>query len=99
MQYQKKVLKNKIQLVTIPIQNVKSATVLILINTGSRYENSENNGVAHFIEHMMFKGTQKRPTPVHISEEIDSLGADFNAFTSKEYTGYYIKSEIGRAHV
>lgn len=92
MQYTKKILDNNIKLVTIPIPNVKSSTVLILINTGSRYETIDNNGVAHFIEHMMFKGTQKRPTAVDISEEIDALGADFNAFTSKEYTGYYIKS-------
>lgn len=92
MKYNKEVLENNIRVVTIPIQNVKSTTVLILVNTGSRYERLDNNGIAHFIEHMMFKGTQKRPSAVDISEEIDSLGADFNAFTSKEYTGYYIKS-------
>jgi predicted Zn-dependent peptidase len=80
------------QIITVPINDKKSATILILIKVGSRNENSQNNGIAHFIEHMLFKGTHNRPSPVQISEEIDQLGADYNAFTSKEYTGFYIKS-------
>lgn len=74
------------------MKDLKSATVLVLVGTGSRYENEKNNGIAHFLEHMFFKGTQKRPSTTDISGEIDSLGADYNAFTGKEYTGYYIKS-------
>lgn len=85
-------LKSGLTHINIPIKDKQSATVLILIGTGSRYEDSTNNGISHFIEHMLFKGTQKRPTAIHISEEIDELGADYNAFTSKEYTGYYIKA-------
>jgi predicted Zn-dependent peptidase len=79
-------------IVTVPINDKKSATILILIKVGSRNENEQNNGIAHFIEHMLFKGTHNRPSPIQISEEIDQLGADYNAFTSKEYTGFYIKS-------
>ncbi len=71
---------------------VKSATVLLLVKAGSRYEEKNLNGIAHFAEHMFFKGTKKRPTAVEIASLIDGLGAEFNAFTSKEYTGFYIKA-------
>ncbi len=92
MEYKKTVLNNGLRLITIPMKDLKSATVLVLVGTGSRYENEKNNGIAHFLEHMFFKGTEKRPNTTDISGEIDSLGADYNAFTGKEYTGYYIKS-------
>lgn len=74
------------------MKDLKSATALVLVGTGSRYEDEKNNGIAHFLEHMFFKGTLKRPNTTDISSEIDSLGADYNAFTGKEYTGYYIKA-------
>ena len=67
-------------------------TVLVLVAAGSRYETKKLNGVAHFAEHMFFKGTKKRPTALDISSEVDSIGGEFNAFTSKEFTGFYIKS-------
>ncbi|MDQ3239544.1 MAG: insulinase family protein [bacterium] len=92
MKYNKKTLSNGLKLITIPMKDLKSATILVLVGTGSRYESSKNNGIAHFIEHMFFKGTQKRTNTMDISSEIDSLGADYNAFTGKEYTGYYIKA-------
>ncbi|MDQ3098241.1 MAG: insulinase family protein [bacterium] len=92
MEYKKTILKNGLRLISIPMKDLKSATVLVLVGTGSRYENEKNNGIAHFLEHMFFKGTEKRPNTTDISGEIDSLGADYNAFTGKEYTGYYIKS-------
>jgi predicted Zn-dependent peptidase len=92
MDYTKTTLKNGLRLITIPMNDLKSATVLVLVGTGSRYENAANNGIAHFIEHMFFKGTDKRENTMDISSEIDSLGADYNAFTGKEYTGYYIKA-------
>jgi predicted Zn-dependent peptidase len=92
MEYKKTVLDNGLRLITIPMKDLKSATVLVLVGTGSRYEDEKNNGIAHFLEHMFFKGTNKRPNTTDISSEIDSLGADYNAFTGKEYTGYYIKT-------
>lgn len=76
----------------IPMPGVQSATVMVLVNTGSRYEKPREEGIAHFFEHMVFKGTNKYPDPQTLASVIDGLGADFNAFTSKEYTGYYVKS-------
>lgn len=73
------------------MENTKSITVLVMVATGSRYETKEINGISHFLEHMMFKGTTKRPEATDISTELDSIGAEYNAFTSKEYTGYYVK--------
>ena len=58
---------------------------------GPRYETAESNGIAHFAEHMFFKGTERRPTARDISTEIDSIGGEFNAFTGKEITGYYVR--------
>jgi len=86
-------LENKLSLVSADIKGTKTVTILILFAVGSKYENKNNSGVAHYLEHMMFKGTKKRPSPSIISNELDSLGAEFNAFTSKEYTGYWIKVE------
>jgi predicted Zn-dependent peptidase len=62
-----------------------------MLAAGSRYERAENRGIAHFAEHMFFKGTERRPTARDIALEVDSMGGEFNAFTSKEYTGYYIR--------
>lgn len=75
-----------------PLHETNAISVLVLVKTGSRYENEKNNGVAHFIEHLLFKGTKKRPTSFSISKELDGIGADYNAFTSKDKTGYYIKA-------
>lgn len=71
---------------------VSSLTSLVLTNTGSRYEEPKEFGIAHFFEHMVFKGTPSYPNPQLLASAIDGIGADFNAFTSREYTGYYIKS-------
>ena len=62
-----------------------------MVAAGSRYETRETNGIAHFTEHMVFKGTERRPTARHIAAEVDAIGGEFNAFTSKEYTGYYVR--------
>ncbi len=75
----------------MPMAYTESVTVLVMVATGSRYESKEINGISHFLEHMMFKGTTKRPDKMDISHELDSIGAEYNAFTSKEYTGYYVK--------
>ncbi len=89
--YKKDVLSNKIPLFTVPIKGAKTATVLIMIKTGSRYENRHNNGISHFLEHLFFKGTTRRPNTLDLSSELDSLGGEYNAFTAKEYTGYWVK--------
>lgn len=89
---QKQSIKNNLRVLTAEMKSVKSATVLLLVKAGSRYETKDLNGIAHFAEHMFFKGTKKRPTAVEIASLIDGLGAEFNAFTSKEYTGFYIKA-------
>ena len=70
-----------------------TATVLVLVEAGSKYEDKKVNGISHFLEHMCFKGTIKRPKAIDISKELDALGSQYNAFTSQEYTGYYAKSD------
>lgn len=92
MNYTKSVLPNGLRLITVPMPHVQSATVLILVGAGSRYETKQISGLSHFLEHMAFKGTKKRPNALTIATEIESLGAEFNAFTSKDHTGYYIKA-------
>ncbi len=89
--YIQKKYDNNLRLITAPIKNSKTFIVLVMVATGSKYENKGNNGVSHFLEHMFFKGTEKRPTTLKISTELDSVGAEFNAFTGKEYTGYWVK--------
>ena len=84
--------ENGLRLVVVPMTSTKTATVLVLVGTGSRYETKEINGISHFLEHMMFKGTHMRPKALDISQELDAIGAEYNAFTSKEYTGYYAKA-------
>jgi predicted Zn-dependent peptidase len=90
--YQKTQLKNGLQLLTIPYAGTKTATILVLVRTGSRNEARATSGLSHFIEHMMFKGTTRRPNTAIIAGELDAFGAEFNAFTGKEYTGYYVKA-------
>lgn len=92
MKFRKKVLSNGLRVLTIPMPSFESATVLVMVAAGSRYETKQNSGVSHFLEHMAFKGTQKRPSAIDISSLIDGMGGEFNAFTGKEATGYYIKS-------
>ena len=84
-------MDNKVPLYLIPMNEAKTATIVFMFKTGSKYETRANSGISHFLEHLFFKGTKKRPDTATISSELDSLGCEFNAFTSKEYTGYYIK--------
>jgi len=90
--HQKFKLKNGIRVHLIPVEGTEAATALVLIKVGSRYEAPQINGASHFIEHLMFKGTKKRPTTLDISQDLDSVGAEFNAFTGKDRTGYYVKA-------
>jgi len=89
--YQKTVLPNGMRVLCVPKNDTEAVTLFVMFGVGSRYETNAMAGASHFIEHMMFKGTKKRPTARTISRELDAVGADYNAFTSKEYTGYYIR--------
>jgi predicted Zn-dependent peptidase len=89
--FEKTTLDNGLRVVTASMPQAKSVACFVMFAAGSRYETKETNGIAHFAEHMFFKGTERRPTAREIAGEIDSIGGEFNAFTSKEYTGYYVK--------
>ena len=93
MQYIRKVLKNGMKIIVVPMKGNPTATVFVLVEAGSKYEKKENNGISHFLEHVCFKGTIKRPKASDISKELDGIGAHYNAFTSQEYTGYYAKAD------
>lgn len=84
------VLKNGIKVVTIPILGLNAVTIEVFLKIGSKYELKNEFGMSHFLEHMAFKGTTKRPTATLINEEIDSKGAGYNAGTGHEMTSYYI---------
>lgn len=94
--HQKFTLKNGARLILVPYDATNAATVLVFFRIGSRYETPALNGASHFIEHLMFKGTRRRPNTTIISRELDSVGAEYNAFTSKDHTGYYIKIRADR---
>ena len=113
--YRKLILENGVRLVTERIPTLKSVTVGIWVNAGSRDELPAQAGFSHFIEHMFFKGTTSRSAS-DISREIDALGGEMNAFTTRETTTFYVKvldqhlakaldllsdllHQIGRAHV
>ncbi len=85
-------LTNGLKVILIDTAAFPTLTTLLLVGAGSRYENKENNGVAHFFEHMAFKGSKKYPDTLVISSLIEGLGGVFNAFTAKDHTGYWIKS-------
>lgn len=89
--YKLKTFPNGLRLITAPLTNTKAVTVLFLVGTGSRYEKKSINGIAHFLEHMFFKGTKKRPNTLDIAKTLDGVGASYNAFTSEEHTGFYVR--------
>ncbi len=89
--FKKNILENGTRVITIPMKNTETVTFLVLVGTGSKYETKEMNGVSHFLEHMFFKGTKKRPSTLKIAETLDRIGGEYNAFTSKEVTGYWTK--------
>src|SRR6516164_9884547 len=86
----KDVLPNGLRVLSEPMPAVVSSTIGIWVENGSRYETPSQNGVSHFIEHLLFKGTKRRAA-AQIAEEIDAVGGVLNAFTGKEYTCYYAK--------
>ena len=81
------------RIITVPMRENPTTTVLVLVETGSKYENKDNNGISHFLEHICLKGTSRRPSAFDITRELDGIGAQYNAFTGQEYTGYYAKSD------
>lgn len=91
MDYKIHTLPNGLRIVLAPMKDNKTATVIVMTGTGSRYEDERENGLAHFLEHMFFKGTKKRSSAKAISEELDALGANYNAFTAKDRTAYWAK--------
>lgn len=91
MQFLRTRLDNGLTVIQVPMPGVKSVTALALVNTGRRYEPENLAGISHFLEHMVFKGTKNYETPQELAATIDRVGGEFNAFTGKEYTGYYVK--------
>jgi predicted Zn-dependent peptidase len=89
--FERHVLGNGVRVVTAPMPHVQSVICFLMFAAGSRYETRATQGIAHFTEHMFFKGTERRPSARDIAGEIDSIGGEFNAFTGKEFTGYYVK--------
>jgi predicted Zn-dependent peptidase len=84
-------LKCGLPLLVAPVEGTAAVTVLMFAGAGSRYEVQKNRGISHFLEHMFFKGGKKYKNAAEVSTAIDSVGGDFNAFTAKEYAGYYVK--------
>ncbi len=96
MNYNLDVLPNGLRVISSELPNSESATLTVWVAVGSRFEEEGVNGLSHFLEHMVFKGSRKRPSAKAISEAIDSFGGEFNASTSKEWTNFYIKSRVGK---
>lgn len=82
---------NWLTLITAPVADSNSVTIEIMVKAGSIYEDKRTNGLSHFLEHMFFKGGKKYPTPHSVALALDAIGADYNAYTSDDYAGYYIK--------
>jgi len=91
MKYEIKKIK-WLECIFIPMKDANSTTVEILARAGSIYETRENNGISHFLEHLFFKWWLKYKTPKEVAEAVDNFGGEFNAFTSEDYAGYYVKS-------
>jgi predicted Zn-dependent peptidase len=89
--FERHVLDNGLRILTANLPHAQSVTCMVMLAAGSRYETPDTNGIAHFSEHMFFKGTERRPNARAIAGEIDSIGGEFNAFTSKESTAYFVK--------
>ncbi len=87
----KTTLKNGLRIITVPQKSTRAVTVLVLAGTGSKYEKKEISGISHLLEHLLFKGTKKRPSKISISEPLDRTGGVYNAFTGEDYTGYFAK--------
>ncbi|MEK7526164.1 MAG: pitrilysin family protein [Patescibacteria group bacterium] len=96
MKYKLSTLANGLRILTVPMPTLESATVTVWVGTGSRFESPEIEGISHFLEHMVFKGSKKRPSAKQIAEAIDAIGGEFNAATSKDWTNFYIRSRAAQ---
>ena len=92
--FKKTTLKNGLRIISVPQESSQSVTCLVLVGTGSKYETKEISGISHLLEHLLFKGTKKRPTYLEIAEPLDQVGGAYNAFTGEDYTGYFAKVDI-----
>jgi len=92
-------LPSGLKIVTETLPGTEAITCLVLAGAGSRYETKERNGLSHFLEHMFFKGGEKFKNTKEVSEAIDSIGGEFNAFTGKEYAGYFVKVAAQHADI
>lgn len=90
--YQKITLKNGLRIILVPDDSRPVMTTMVLFGVGSRYESEAEAGISHVLEHMHYKGTKKRQSPLSIAEFVENIGGEHNAFTAKEYTGYYVKA-------
>lgn len=93
MKFTKRKLASGLRAIVAPMESTSTVTVLVLIGTGSNYETREINGLSHFLEHMFFKGTKNHPKPLELDTKLDAVGAEHNAFTDREETGYWIKTD------
>ena len=89
--FKKTTLKNGLRIITVSQKSTQAVTVLALVGTGSKYETKKISGISHFLGHMFFKGTKKRPDKLEIAETLDKIGGIYNAFTGEDYTGYFAK--------
>lgn len=92
LKFSKKTLPNGLRYLCIPMPQTQTMLAMVLVATGTDYETKKENGLAHFLEHMCFKGTIKRPNGKAIALEFDTIGADYNAFTSRGLTGYFARA-------
>lgn len=93
---QKTTLKNGLRVLTYEMPSVRSIATIVLVKTGSRNEQPAENGLSHFLEHMAFKGTKKYPSQLAVSEAIEGIGGELNAWTSSDHTAYWNKVPKGR---
>ncbi|MEX2144900.1 MAG: pitrilysin family protein [Candidatus Spechtbacterales bacterium] len=99
LDYKTSTLKNGVRVISARLESTAAVTALILVGTGSHYEKRELGGVSHFLEHLVFKGSKKYPNALKISTILDGLGAQYNAFTDDEITGFYIKTVKDKTEV
>lgn len=88
-----KTLQNGLRTIFSENKNTEAVTILILVGAGGRFENDTQKGISHFLEHLFFKGSKKRPSTFEIAKELDAIGANYNAFTGEEYTGFYVQTD------
>lgn len=93
MDYKQIKLENGLRVIGVPMASTQAMTLVVLVGVGSRFESKEKSGVSHFLEHMFFKGTKHRPEPGLVHRDLDRIGAQHNAFTLKETTGYWVKAD------